>query len=321
MNSDSLPLNISLDAADMRRHSQSFAWASKLLSPAARTPIYALYRLCRAIDDIADCDTQGDLAHAKLQQLKTRLLSEDALELANDDSELSAEISKLSKVQRDALVRLIMGVSGDLGPVRMQNMAALLNYCFSVAGTVGLLVLPALGVSDPRARTAAAALGMAMQLSNIARDVVEDAVRDRIYLPSSTFACALDVKALAGKDPNALRACVPALRQVLAVAEQFYDIAAQGYHFIPLRNRFAVLSAAMLYREIGRVVLARLESLGFAERVVVPRGRKLMLMALSSMHLLRLRPSHTTRDTDLVQRAIQPWAENVLEAQLPWRCA
>jgi phytoene synthase len=178
--------------------------------------------------------------------------------------------------------RLIAAAREDLQPQRPRDFDDLLRYAFGVAGVVGLALCPVLGTRDPRAQAPAVALGVGMQLTNIARDVVADARIGRVYLPEA-WAPALSASRLAAADPVALAQAHTAVCRLLDEAESFYALAEAGMRFLPVRSRLAVRAAARMYRAIGAEVRA-LGADGAVRRAVVGRGRKAALllgMALS----------------------------------------
>lgn len=156
-----------------------------------------------------------------------------------------------------AMWRLVDTIAEDADPVRVADDTALVRYAYGVAGTVGLMMAGLLGARTPRARASAIDLGIGMQLTNIARDVTEDAARDRVYLPATRLR---DV----GVEPDALvagaadpAAVAQVAADLVALAEPYYASALDGLRDLPLRGRLAVAVAASLYRAIGRTVVRR----------------------------------------------------------------
>ena len=179
-------------------------------------------------------------------------------------------------------VTLTRALAADAGPRRIDTQRELQEYAFGVAGTVGLMMCRILG-APPEGATAASHLGIALQLTNIARDIAEDRMRDRIYLPGEWIAPAAVDIALGGGEPTPL---TDATRRLLALADRFYASADAGMHFLPLRPRIAILAAAACYREIGAVVLHDIPK-SWRQRAVVPGRRKAALV----MHALAAAPS------------------------------
>lgn len=262
-----------LSASAMRRHGRTFFLASLLLGP-RRQPVEALYRVCRHIDDIAD-EAADD------PQVRDAALA--ALDAALAEGCADAPCARVLLRLRDrcglpvaTVRRLIAAAREDLQPQRPQDFDALLRYAFGVAGVVGLALCPLLGTRDPRAQAPAVALGVGMQLTNIARDVVADARIGRIYLPEA-WAPSLSAARLAAAEPAALAQAHAAACRLLDEAEAFYALAEAGMTFLPARSRGAVRAAARLYREIGAEVRARGAN-GAVRRAVVGRGRKAALL-------------------------------------------
>jgi len=181
-----------------RRHARSFSLASLLLFGARRRAAFALYAFCRRLDDLVDGEDGGDALPQRLSRARALIASlyrdaragtappDDAWDLA----ELAALRDTIARfgVPEQPLQDLVSGMEMDVAGHRYATFADLELYCSRVAGTVGLLLCPVLGTSDPRAPGAAADLGRAMQLTNILRDVPEDLARGRVYLPEDELA-------------------------------------------------------------------------------------------------------------------------------------
>jgi phytoene synthase len=159
--------------------------------------------------------------------------------------------------------------------------ATLLSYCFRVAGTVGLMMSHVMGVRDEAALRHAAHLGMAMQLTNICRDIAEDWQRGRLYLPDDLLhaAGARGIRARLGDARLPIDAREPlarVTRELLGRAEGFYRSGDDGVSYLSWRSAIAVRTARLVYADIGRVILARGAD-PFAPRAVVSKARKWML--------------------------------------------
>lgn len=237
----------------MRRHARSFDWAARFLAPSARGDTTLLYAFARIADDLADEPGLGPLADrlASLSELKSGLLD------AQGGHAWAAAVAQL-RLQHALPASLfecfLDSLRDDAQPRRLQTEQDLLAFAYGVAGTVGLMMRPILGAGPP-ADPHALALGIAMQLSNVARDVVEDAARGRTYIP-----CSYGVSADLLRQPvDAAARCraFAAIARVLALAENFYAYAESGLHLIPRRNRRAIRVALVLYRGIGRKILSR----------------------------------------------------------------
>lgn len=250
-------------------HGRSFHLAGRLLPVASRDDAAVCYAFCRMADDAVDEAPDADAAHAALAAVRAELAGRaEPRPLVAAWRALEARRGIPVCAARD----LLDGMASDLGEVAVQNDAELLRYCYRAAGTVGLMMAAILGTSERAAAAHAVDLGVAMQLTNIARDVAEDAARGRIYLPAERLAAA-------GQAPGVPLDAAPVARVVtdlLAMAERFYDSGLAGLRYLPLRVRPAIGAAAFLYRGIGRALLARGAD-PLRGRVVLGTGARLRL--------------------------------------------
>lgn len=275
----------------MARKARTFYRASLLLPAATRADAAVVYALCRELDDTAD--EADDPAAAALAL--DRLHGEACGALSPRPLVASfLEAAERLELPIESAVELIRGVRSDLEAVRIRDDHELLRYCYRVASTVGLLMCGVLEVRSRAARPHAVDLGVAMQLTNIARDVAEDAARNRVYLPRIRLEGAgVDADALpAGTaDPRAVARVVA---DILELADQYYHSADGGMRDIPWRPRQAILVASRTYRAIG-VRLRRNACDALAGRTVVPWPEKLFwgsraIAAGISPHILGLAP-------------------------------
>jgi phytoene synthase len=258
----------------LRAGSRSFDAASRLLPAAVRDPAIALYAFCRVADDAIDTEGGGRLAW-----LRQRL----ALAYQGNPQPLPADRAFAGIVERFAIPRalpeaLLEGFAWDAEGRRYADLPALRAYAARVAGTVGAMMAVLMEVRDPGLLAAAVELGVAMQLSNIARDVGDDARAGRLYLP-------LQWLAEAGIDPDGFLACPrhsPALagvvQRLLEAAGEPYRRGVAGIARLPLACRFGIGAAGLLYAEIGREV-ARRGYDAVSARAVVSGRRKLLVLA------------------------------------------
>ncbi len=266
--------------AVLARSGRTFHLASRLLPAQMRSDAAELYSYCRAVDDLADEGAEeGQIAIMEaIRALEADPLGEEAASFGWP-VELEAHFPRISRVA----VKLTQALAADAGPRRMTTEAALLEYAFGVAGTVGIMMCRILG-APPEAAKSAADLGIAMQLTNIARDVREDWERDRIYLPAEWVAPAEVAAALNGGEPGPL---IAATERLLALAERYYASGDTGMRYLPRRARIGILSAAACYREIG-IVVTRNIPLSWRRRAVVSSARKAALVARSFTRMLPL---------------------------------
>lgn len=249
----------------LARKARTFRLASALLPRQLRDDIAVIYAFCRTADDLAD-DTADAAALDALDREVAGL--DEPRPLVRALHEVAARHGLALGHART----LLAGVRSDLAPVRITDDAALVAYSYQVASTVGLLLSRVLGVREPGAESHAADLGLAMQLTNIVRDVREDAACGRVYLPGTRLAAhaATPDDVLAGRCRAAIRAvCL----EVLDLADRYYESGRAGLRYIPPRQRVAIAVALEVYGAIGW----RIRRTGFHPldgRMVVPRAEK-----------------------------------------------
>lgn len=240
----------------MNTHARSFSSAAMFFTARTRADAALLYAFARAADDLCDEESLGPLAQRMQTFARLGLRAEQAREdsPSGGDAMASAAGGVLRRhgVHPHVLAHFLQGLRDDTGPRQLQSTDDLLQFAFAVAGTVGQMMRPVLGAPIEVERYAIA-LGMAMQLTNVARDVAEDAQRGRCYLPAQwDRQWRLD----AGLTTAAQRTRAFAMvRRVLTLADDFYAYAAQGLETIPSRNRRAIHIAMALYQGIGRKIL------------------------------------------------------------------
>ena len=253
---------------------RSFYWAKHLLDPVHASRATRLYRLCRYIDDLADETNSVDAAR--------KALSSTALSIArggSPDPPVSDGLKLMRECQIDPAIvlELIDGVSSDLDEVRIPDVDSLLRYCYQVAGTVGLMMCKVLDTEDSAAFPYAIDLGIAMQLTNICRDISADAALGRRYLPASMVG-----KLAPDELINPAESLRPMLRQCVAAlldrADIYYRSGEAGLSYLPVRARGGILVAARIYRAIGTELRAR-DNAFWTGRVVVQKRAKAVLTA------------------------------------------
>lgn len=266
--------------------SKSFAAAARLLPRRVAEPATALYAFCRVADDLID---EGGGASA-LHELQSRL---DAI-YAGAPFQHPADRAFARVVARFAIphalpAALLEGLAWDAEGRQCPDFPTLEAYAARVAAAVGAIMTLLMGVRSPAAIARACDLGVAMQLTNIARDVGEDARNGRLYLPH-------DWLRAEGIEPAAFLAAPafsPALGRVIArllrAGDVLYARSEAGVALLPRDCRSGIAAARFVYAEIGRELeRAGLDSV--ARRAVVPAHRKLRLMA-RSLKLLEERPA------------------------------
>jgi phytoene synthase len=262
--------------------SKSFAQAACLFDPKTRDAAFLLYAWCRHCDDQIDgehlgyksagedCGDRGDrLAHLyeKTRAALRGEASQDPVFAALQRVVTSYEIPERYPLE------LLEGFAMDVEGRRHAGLDELFLYCYHVAGTVGLMMAHIMGVRDEWTLRRAADLGIALQMTNIARDVIDDARSGRVYLPLGWLERA-GVPADEIADPRYRVQLARVVEQLMAEADRYYDSGARGLCRLPFRSAWAVAVARGVYREIGETVL-RLGDRAWDERAIVPKHRKL----------------------------------------------
>jgi len=223
---------------------KSFNWAGFFLPRKIYDDCAKLYAFCRVLDDIADEKADLDSKIEKFNKMK--IFFKSSFKLNDNDKSPSYEnetiildiitIAKNYKIKKIIIEDLIDGVASDLKKrVHIRSVKDLLIYSYRVAGTVGLMMSKILKVNDRRALKGAIDLGIAMQLTNIARDVVEDKKMNREYIKPD----------------------FENIQATLKLAEMFYQSSFSSIQKIPFRYKFSIIVARRIYRQIGRKILQK----------------------------------------------------------------
>ena len=227
---------------------RSFHWARRLLGKKHALRATRLYRFCRYIDDLGDEEKSTEVSKRKLLETKHSVFSG-----LSEDEVISDGLSLIKECNIDKVVvfDLIEGVISDTELVRIQDKDCLIRYCYQVAGTVGLMMSQVLDTHAQAAKPFAIDLGIAMQLTNICRDIQTDALLNRRYVPAE-LVNSLDPESLIYPDDQQKALVRNAVSNLLNCAEQYYISGEAGLSYLPFQARISILVAARVYREIGR---------------------------------------------------------------------
>lgn len=280
------------------RHSKSFSLASALLPRRVRDDAVVLYAWCRHADDAVDLALPG-AAPAALAQLEAGVGRVYAT--AEPAEPLEAALRRVvvgRSIPRAYPAALLAGMAMDVAETRYHGFEELDLYCYRVAGVVGLMMAHVMGVADASALRHAAALGAAMQLTNIARDVGEDWDRGRLYLPESLLA-RHGAAGLAGElgrplPESARRSVAAATRELLDRADVLYRDGDQGLGALAWRSALGVRAARLVYSAIGERV-RRQGADPLAGRAHVSGGAKLGLVGRALARALAEVPERASR--------------------------
>ncbi len=261
---------------------RSFYWARHFLGSKHAERATRLYAFCRYLDDLADESSSPHVARSKIEAAR-----EDILRGESADASLSDGLSLAREcgISKEPILELINGIASDLGEVRIADVDELIRYCYRVAGTVGLMMCRVLDVSSPAAYPHAVDLGIAMQLTNICRDVLEDAAMGRRYLPL-TLLGGLSPQELINPSPTVRAKIASGVLELLQLSEDYYRSGEEGLSYLPLRARGAILIASRVYRGIGLDLISRKGDC-WSRRAMVSSAQKAIITvsALTSLAL------------------------------------
>ncbi len=267
---------------------KNFYYAFRTLPSAKRRAIYAVYAFCRYCDDVADDDLPADEKRRLLAETRERLHDP---RLGSEDPVFKALESTAGTfgIPRRHFEEVIRGVEMDIEAARFQTFDQLREYCRLVASSVGLICIELFGYADPAARDYAVDLGIAMQLTNVIRDIREDAARGRVYLPLEdidSFGYS-ERELMDGRNNESFRGLMAFQTER---ARRYFD---SGARLFPLLSRESKACAAALHQVYSRI-LNRIESSGydvFGRRIGLSTGEKLLLAARLWMGSMAPRPS------------------------------
>ena len=250
----------------LKKHAKSFYWASFFLSKDTVKKSISLYNFCRTLDDIADNVSDIRNKRENFTKFKKEFLSKNS---KNPIINEMKSIIKSENISEKIVLDLFDGVEMDLNEnVIINSKKDLLIYSYRVAGTVGLMMSKIFKVEDKEALRGAIDLGVAMQLTNIARDVIEDRKNKRHYI---------ELK-------------FSSIKKIIEESEVFYQKSFNSISKIPIRSRFSVIVARRVYKKIGDYILKKgnLENYNQAGKIYVPIISKINETFFSIFDFLRL---------------------------------
>ena len=263
----------------LAQFAKSFNWAGFFLPKSVYQDCSKLYAFCRVLDDLVDEKTDLELREERFNEIKN--IYKKTYEIDNNDRNILnqnehglivnevIELAYNNNIKRIILDDLIEGVGSDLKQkVYLRSVKDLLVYSYRVAGTVGLMMAKILSVSDTRSLKGAIDLGIAMQLTNIARDVIEDKKMNRQYIKPD----------------------FENIEATLKLADMFYESSYTSIKKIPFKYRFAIIVARRVYRQIGRKIIQKrnMENYEKSGKIYVNNFGKIYQTILSLFDLMFL---------------------------------
>ncbi|WP_328600566.1 phytoene/squalene synthase family protein [Pontixanthobacter aquaemixtae] len=288
--------------ASIEEGSKSFAAASRLFDRKTRERVWLLYAWCRRCDDIADAQNMGgpregepgDLSKPADRLKSIRALTDRAFEgqpTADVAFDAFGLVAKECGITREMAEDVIAGFALDAKEWRPRSEGDLMQYCYHVAGAVGVMMAVVMGVSpdDHETLDRACDLGLAFQLANIARDIAEDDAADRCYLPVE-WLVEEDIEPGQHTKPHHRQELADMTAKLVALMEVHAAASRLGTPRLPFRSRWAILSAARIYTAIGHQV-RELGTAAWDHRVYISRAAKLRHITAAFFQALANRPS------------------------------
>ena len=251
-------------------YAKSFNWSGFFLPKKIYYKCSVLYDFCRTIDNIADQNKDLEIKKKELGEFRKKFEQKN-----KDDGVIKNmwDLMNEKNISKKIVEDLCDGINSDLKKeVKIETEKELLIYSYRVAGTVGLMMAKIFGVKKKESLQRAIDLGIAMQLTNIARDVVEDEKKNRVYLIKSS------------------NDAFKSIKNIILKADSFYESSFEGIKDIPLNSRFSIIVARRVYRQIGKKILSKkdIESYREAGKIYVSKIGKIIqtLFALKDLILL-----------------------------------
>ena len=277
---------------------KSFNWAGFFLPKKIYEDSAKLYAFCRVLDDIADAKTDLDSKVKRFDEMRSFLkksydTDHKEINSSNENEKIVHDVITLAKnknVKKIILEDLVDGVASDLKKrVHIRSVKDLLIYSYRVAGTVGLMMSKILNVNDRRALKGAIDLGIAMQLTNIARDVLEDKKMNREYIKPD----------------------FENIQATLKLADMFYESSFSSIQKIPFRHKFSIIVARRIYRQIGRKILQKrnMENYEKSGKIYVNNFEKIYqtivsIFDLILIYLKELEPHQTAKEHVIISQEV-----------------
>lgn len=227
----------------LRKNGKAFSWATSFMPNEQAEDISNLYAFCRFVDDHVDLKN-GDCDSIKQDLEKGISAIHEIVEVIR--------LIKQKKIELSPLLILVDTLNLDRRGLQIETRKELIRYCYGVASTVGVLMCQIFQIKNEAAYPFAIDLGIAMQLTNIARDVYEDALSERIYLPQQYFKERISPRCIV--DLSRKEEVLVVQEEILKLSDLYYQSADKGMRYLPANVRLSILIASRLYRDKGSVI-------------------------------------------------------------------
>ena len=261
----------------IKHHGKSFYWAGKFLKKEIFNDCSILYAFCRVVDNLVD-----EKSNSK-NNIKNFIKDYQSKNSKNLVINKFKKIEAKYKIPKKYVQDLFYGVSLDTKPVKIKTTKELLKYSYYVAGTVGAMMAYIFNTTNSKAIKCAINLGIAMQLTNISRDVVKDAYLQRIYIPENFLKENITVKNIINNNFNKKNLFF-SIKKIILLAEKYYISGNSGIKFLPRTIKFPIFLASKIYQGIGKKILNDNENIYFLKRTYLNFLEKI-IMTIKSYYI------------------------------------
>ncbi len=255
----------------IKNHGKSFFWASWFLDKTTAKKLFAVYAFCRKYDDLVDKPKKN----AKAKDELSKIISKNNKKKIKDIFIEFKDFDNNLQPRQDIINEFLKGHLGDLDFKQPEDHNQLLKYCYRVAGVVGLMICDVLNIQDKKLRYFAIDFGIAMQLTNICRDIKEDAQINRIYIPK-TETSSLTINSFKSPSLTDLMIINGARDKLIKLADSYYQSGILGINQLPKKIKKSFMVALIIYQGIGHKIIQN--KIAFNEqRVFLNKFEKLYL--------------------------------------------
>ena len=255
----------------MQEHGKSFFWASWFLDKNTANKLFAVYAFCRRLDDLVDTSNRNSEAKEEIAKVISLTNNSQYKETFEEFKSLDSKLHP----RQDIIIEFLKGQLSDLDFRQPNDLGQLLKYCYRVAGVVGLMICDVLDIHDSKLRYFAIDFGIAMQLTNICRDIKEDAQIGRIYLPKNET-ISLGINNFRSPSNTDLIIINSSRNKLIKLADEYYQSGICGINQLPKKIKRSFMVASNIYQGIGHKILKKRYSFN-EQRVYLSKFEKLNL--------------------------------------------
>jgi len=255
----------------MQEHGKSFFWASWFLDKNTANKLFTVYALCRRLDDLVDTSNENSEAKEEIARVISLTNNNQYKETFEEFKSIDSKLHP----RQDIIIEFLKGQLSDLDFRQPNDLGQLLKYCYRVAGVVGLMICDVLDIRDSKLRYFAIDFGIAMQLTNICRDIKEDAQIGRIYLPKNETA-SLAIGNFRSPSNTDLIIINSSRDKLIKLADEYYQSGMYGINQLPIKIKRSFRVASNIYQGIGHKILQKACSFN-EQRVYLSKFEKLNL--------------------------------------------